>query len=89
MMKIVLIEIILIFILFIRELGLPKLLYEELYTNPTARKMIPVFGDILYMVGGSIIASVVFAYIVPPGIFSISALIVGILFASIGAYLRK
>ena len=49
MMKIILIEIILIFILFIRELGLPKLLYEELYTNPTARKMIPVFGDILYM----------------------------------------
>lgn len=88
-MEIILIEIILIFILFIRELGLPKLLYEELYTSPKARKMIPVFGDILYMVGGSIIASVVFAYIVPPGIFSISALIVGILFASIGAYLRK
>ena len=88
-MKIILIEIILIFILFIRELGLPKLLYEELYTNPTARKMIPVFGDILYMVGGSIIASVVFAYIIPPGIFSSSALIVGILFASVGAYLRK
>ncbi|WP_418181285.1 hypothetical protein ACNSOL_12315 (plasmid) [Aliarcobacter lanthieri] len=88
-MKIILIEIIFIFILFIRELGLPKLLYEELYTNPIARKMIPVFGDILYMVGGSIIASVVFAYILPPSIFSVSALMVGILFASIGAYLRK
>ena len=89
MIEIILIEITFIFMLFLRELGIPKLLYEELYTNPTARKLIPVFGDILYMVGGSIIASVVFAYILPPGIFSISALIVGILFASVGAYLRK
>jgi hypothetical protein len=54
MMELVLLILLFIFILFIRELGIPKLLYEELYTNPTARKMIPVFGDVLYMVGASI-----------------------------------
>ena len=89
MMELVLLILLFIFILFIRELGIPKLLYEELYTNPTARKMIPVFGDVLYMVGGSIIASVVFAYIIPPCIFSFSALMIGISFVTVGAYLRK
>lgn len=89
MMELVLLILLFIFILFIRELGIPKLLYEELYTNPTARKMIPVFGDVLYMVGGSIIASSVYALIEPTSTLSVSALLIGILFVMFGAYLRK
>ena len=88
-MEYILYEVIFIFILLIRELGIPKLLYEELYTNPTARKLIPVFGDVIYMVGGSIIASSVYALIEPTSTLSVSALLIGILFVMFGAYLRK
>ena len=88
-MEYILYEVIFIFILLIRELGIPKLLYEELYTNPTARKLIPVFGDVIYMVGGSIIASSVYALMEPTSTLSVSALLIGILFVMLGAYLRK
>ncbi len=88
-MEYILYEVIFIFILLIRELGIPKLLYEELYTNPTARKLIPVFGDVIYMVGGSIIASSVYALMEPTSTLSVSALLIGILFVMFGAYLRK
>ena len=88
-MEYILYEVIFIFILVIKELGIPKLLYEELYTNPTARKLIPVFGDVIYMVGGSIIASSVYALMEPTSTLSVSALLIGILFVMFGAYLRK
>jgi hypothetical protein len=88
-MEYILYEVIFIFILLIKELGIPKLLYEELYTNPTARKLIPVFGDVIYMVGGSIIASSVYALMEPTSTLSVSALLIGILFVMFGAYLRK
>lgn len=88
-MEYILYEVIFIFVLLIKELGIPKLLYEELYTNPTARKLIPVFGDVIYMVGGSIIASSVYALIEPTSTLSASALLIGILFVMLGAYLRK
>ena len=71
-MEYILYEVIFIFILLIKELGIPKLLYEELYTNPTARKLIPVFGDVIYMVGGSIIASSVYALMEPTSTLSVS-----------------
>lgn len=79
----------LIFLLFLREVGIPKLIYEEIYTNPKTKKFILIFGDILYMVGGSIIASVAFAYIVPPYEFMPAPLAIGIAFAAVGSYLRK
>ena len=88
-MEYILYEVIFIFVLLIKELGIPKLLYEELYTNPTARKLIPVFGDVIYMVGGSIIASSVYALMEPTSTLSVSALLIGILFVMFGAYLRK
>ena len=88
-MEYILYEVIFIFILLIKELGIPKLLYEELYTNPTARKLIPVFGDVIYMVGGSIIASSVYALMEPTSTLSVSALLIGILFVMFGAYLRE
>lgn len=89
-MELIILEIFFIFMLFLRELGIPKRVYEELYTNPKTRKLLKIFGDVLYMVGGSIVAAVIFAYIVDINkVFYVTAFIVGIAFVTLGAYLRK
>lgn len=90
LIKIIIFELFVIFMLFLRELDIPIRIYEELYTNPITRKLLKVFGDVLYMIGGSIVAAVIFAYIIEvEKVFYFSAFIVGIIFVILGAYLRK
>lgn len=87
-MELIIFELFIIFMLFLRELGIPEKVYMEIYTNPTARKFLKVFGDVLYMIGGSIIAAVIYAYVTGTG-FYLLACIVGFAFVVLGAYLRK
>lgn len=89
MIKILILEFLFIILLFLRELGVPRIIYEELYTNPKTRVLLSVFGDVLYIVGGSIIASVVYSYLTSGVILNIAALLVGISLTALGAYLRK
>lgn len=89
-MELIIFELFVIFMLFLRELGIPKRIYEEIYTNPVTRKLLKIFGDVLYMIGGSIVAAVIFAYIIDTEkVFYITAFIVGLVFVILGAYLRK
>lgn len=89
-MELIIFELFVIFMLFLRELGIPKRIYEEIYTNPVTRKLLKIFGDVLYMIGGSIVAAVIFAYIIDTEkVFYITAFIVGLAFVILGAYLRK
>ncbi|WP_129085783.1 hypothetical protein [Malaciobacter mytili] len=74
--------------LLLRELGIPKLIYEELYTNPKLRTLIKVFGDVLYMVGGSIVGAAIYAYFVEVKLY-LTVLIIGIIFIVIGSYLKR
>ena len=89
-MELIIFELFVIFMLFLRELGIPKRIYEEIYTNPVTRKFLKVFGDVLYMIGGSIAAAVIYAYIVDINkVFYFTAFTVGLAFVLLGAYLRK
>ena len=89
-MEIIIFELFVIFMLFLRELGIPKRIYEEIYTNPITRKFLKIFGDVLYMIGGSVAAAVIYAYIVDANkIFYFAAFAVGLSFVMLGAYLRK
>jgi hypothetical protein len=74
--------------LFLREIGLPKRIYEEIVTHPKLEGLLRIFGDILYMVGGSIVGAVIYTYFVEVIFYNI-ALIVGLLLIIMGAYLRK
>lgn len=89
-MELIIFELFIIFMLFLRELGIPKRIYEEIYTNPVTRKLLKIFGDVLYMIGGSIVAAVIFAYLIDTAkVFYFTAFIVGLAFVILGAYLRK
>ena len=87
-MKLIILELFIILMLFLRELGLPRYLYEQLYTHPKTRVLISIFGDIIYGIGMSVDAAVIYAYFVEES-FYLTAFIVGLAFCSVGAYLRK
>jgi ABC-type multidrug transport system permease subunit len=82
------IELLLILTLFLRELGITAYIYEELYTHPSLKPFIKLFGDILYMVGGSVIGAVVYTFYTSTLGFQIIPAIVGFIFITYGAYLR-
>jgi hypothetical protein len=88
MVEFLIIQILLIFILFLRELGIPKLIYEEFYTNPKLKYFIKYIGDVMYMVGGSIIGAVIYTFYTTTLGFQILPFIVGFIFVTYGAYLR-
>jgi ABC-type multidrug transport system permease subunit len=82
------IQILLILTLFLREIGITAYIYEELYTHPFLKSFIKLIGDILYMVGGSVIGAVVYTFYTSDLGFQILPTIVGFIFITYGAYLR-
>jgi hypothetical protein len=86
--NILIVELIIILLLFLREIGVISYIYEELYTNPKMRYLIKLTGDVLYMVGGSIAGAVIYAFYTTDTGFQIPAFIVGLIFIAYGAYLR-
>lgn len=82
-------QILFIILLLLRELGVLRHVYEELYTHPNTREIIVIIGDIFYMVGGSIMASVVYAFVATVVGFSYGAFAFGLAFTVVGAYLRR
>lgn len=78
-----------IILLFLRELGVLRHIYEEFYTHPSTKTLIFISGDLLYVVGGSVIASVVFTLTTTPYGFCYGTFFVGITFIVLGLYLRK
>lgn len=87
-MELIFIQIFIIFMLFLRELGIPRMIYEEIVTNPLFTMLLKIFGDTLYMIGGSIVGAVIYAYFVETKIY-IFALTTGVLFIMVGAYLKR
>lgn len=83
------IEILFIIALFIKELGIAVYIYEEIYTNPKLKPFIKLFGDVLYMIGGGVIASVAYAYTTTMLGLQINPTVVGVLFITYGAYLKR
>lgn len=81
-------ELLVIAILFLKELGITLYIYEELYTNPKLKYVVKLTGDVLYMTGGSIAGAVIYAFYTSDVGFQIPAFIVGLIFIVYGAYLR-
>ena len=63
--------------------------YEEIYTNPILNKGLYLLGDILYIIGGSTMASVVWVLISTTFGFYYGHFAVGLIFYTLGRYLRK
>jgi hypothetical protein len=88
MVEFIIIQILFILILFLRELGITTLIYEEIITNPKTKPILKLLGDVLYMVGGSIIGAVVYTFYTSTIGFEILPFMVGLIFVGYGAYLR-
>jgi len=93
LIKIISGQILFIFYLLLSELGIFKSFYEELYTHPESTAIVKFFGelfsDILYIVGGSTIASAVFLALTTSGGLNTSVFTFGLASAIIGKYLKK
>lgn len=89
LINLLVIEVLLIIVLFLRELGITRYIYEELYTNPKLRQIVKLIGDVLYMVGGSIVGAVIYTFYTSTLGFQVLPFIVGVIFIAYGAYLRK
>lgn len=72
----------------IRHTGVLTKIYLELFTNPFTSKIIIIIGDVLYMVGGSVIAASIYA-LLETGETSFIAFFAGVFFTSIGSILKK
>ena len=88
LLKSIILQILFIFLLLLNELGVLRRIYEELYTNPKTKVLIYVFGDVLYMVGGSILASATYAFLTKEAVDFTMTSVVGIIFVFVGAYLK-
>ncbi len=79
----------LILFILLDELDVPRHIYEELYTNPKTKKIVKIIGDIFYMIGGSIMASVVYALLATSIDFNAAAFTAGLILTAFGAYLKR
>ena len=86
--KLILFELLFILLLLLRKLGTLERIYEELYTHPSTKKILYSVGDILYAVGLSVMASVVFTLTTTTLGFFSGTFSLGLLFVSLGLYLR-
>lgn len=89
-LKIVLIELGIIFLLFLIEVGLLKLIdwaYMETVTHPNINTIMHLFGDSLYMIGGGVFGSGAYEYMIHKNT-EWYALVCGIIMIIAGAYIR-
>jgi hypothetical protein len=89
LMKLLLFEFAFVFLLTLRETGVTAYVYEVVYTHPAFERRVKLFGDVLYMVGGGVMTSVLFAALTSTDAFFLGTFVVGLLFTSLGAYLKK
>ena len=85
----------LIFILFLKEIGATnKMLntldwiYMEIATHPKANKWVHIFGDSMYMIGGSVEGAGLYEYVNNDNILT-GVLLFGIIMIIIGAYIKE
>ena len=88
-LKLIMGEILLILLLLLDELNVPRYIYEELYTNPKTKGIVKIIGDTFYMVGGSIMASVVYALLTTSVGFNAATFTAGPALTALGAYLKR
>ena len=77
------------FLLALIDLGLLRHAYEELYTHPRADKIVNLFGDMFYVIGTSLVASVVFTLTTTNQGFFYGTFTIGLFFAIIGNYSKR
>lgn len=86
--NIIIVELLIILLLFLRELGFTTYIYEETITNPYTRNLVKYFGDVLYMVGGSVIGAVIYTFYTTSLGFQFIPTFIGVFLIIVGAYLR-
>ena len=82
-------QLLLILLILLDEMDVPRHIYEELYTNPKTENIVKIIGDIFYMVGGSIMASVVYALMATSVGFNAATFAAGFALTALGAYLKR
>lgn len=82
------VELTIILLLFLRELGFTTYIYEEIVTNPYTKNLVKYIGDVLYMVGGSVIGAVVYTFYTTDLGFQVIPTLIGVFLVVVGAYLR-
>ncbi|PUE64067.1 hypothetical protein [Arcobacter caeni] len=89
-MEIIIIEIVFIFLLFFLEILKEKIdyVYMEIITHPKLDNKLHIFGDSLYMIGGSVTGAGIYEYILKEN-FLFFVLSYGIMFILIGASIRS
>jgi hypothetical protein len=87
--KVIILELLLIFLLLLRAIGVTRRIYEELYTNPNTRIILILMGDILYMIGGSVVGAVVYTLFTTDQSFYFEAFVAGTVLIAVGAYLKR
>ena len=88
-LKLIMGEFLLILLLLLDELNVPRYIYEELYTNPKTKGIVKIIGDTFYMVGGSIMASAVYALLTTSVGFNAATFTAGLALTALGAYLKR
>ncbi len=78
----------LITFLLLHKIGFTSYIHEELYTNPIISKVVKITGGVLYMVGGSLLAAVVYTYLTNDE-FELFTVIVSVVFITYGEILKE
>jgi hypothetical protein len=64
-------------------------LYMEVKTNPAINNLIPVLGDVFYMIGGGIVTAIFIGMAMPSVPYDVKTLIYGIMMIAYGAYTHE